>query len=115
MLTSMRLESERSFSAGSPVGRYWLLNCVGFHVEGGWGSKGTVEEVGLGPEGVEVLAVRRRRVVGRPVVVIPAQRVESVHPWEDTIVLASRRRHAKDRRAAQARDTVRRLRSVGGA
>jgi hypothetical protein len=111
----MRLESERSFGAGSPVGRYWLLNCVGFHVEGGWGRKGTVEEVGLGPEGVEVLAVRRRRVVGRRLVLVPAERVESIHPWEDTIVLASRRWHARDRRAAQAHHTVRRLRSVGGA
>jgi hypothetical protein len=111
----MRLENERSFSAGSPVGRYWLLNCVGFHVEGGWGRKGTVEEVGLGPEGVAVLAVRRRRVLGRRLVLVPAQRVESIHPWEDTIVLASRRRHARDLRAAQAHHTVRRLRSVGGA
>jgi len=45
-------------------GRYWLLNCVGFRVEGARGRSGIVEEVGLGPEGVDVLAVRRRGVPG---------------------------------------------------
>jgi hypothetical protein len=86
----MPLEHERAFSAESPVGRYWLRNCVGFRVEGFRGRPGIVEEIGLGPDGVDVLAVRR----GLPlagVALVPTHRVESVHPWDDTIVLGSRR------------------------
>jgi hypothetical protein len=110
----MPLEHERSFSADSAVGRYWLLNCVGFRVEGALGSAGIVEEVGLGPDGVDVLAVRRRGIL-RGVALVPAQRVESVHPWEDTIVLASRHRHDGDRRAEHAQHVTRRLRPLGRA
>jgi hypothetical protein len=93
----MPLEHERSFSGESPVGRYWLLNCVGFRVEGAWGRAGIVEEVGLGPDGVDFLAVRRRGLLRWGVVLIPATRVAWVHPWDDTIVLASHARRARDR------------------
>jgi hypothetical protein len=109
----MRLEHEREFSADSPVGRYWLRNCVGFRVEGLSGRAGIVEEIGLGPDGVDVLAVRR----GLPlagVVLVPAQRVEFVHPWDETIVLASRRtRRAEGRSVRDAQEVARALRPVG--
>jgi hypothetical protein len=110
----MPLEDERAFSANSPVGRYWLRNCVGFHVEGFGGGSGTVEEIGLGPDGVDVLAVRRG-VVLRRIALVPAQRVESVDPWDETIVLVSRRRQQRDRRRAQTQDIAGRMASVAGA
>jgi hypothetical protein len=109
----MPLEDERAFSANSPVGRYWLRNCVGFHVEGFRAGSGIVEEIGLGPDGVDVLAVRRRGVALKRMVLVPTQRVESVYPWEDTIVLGSRRRRARDRRVAQTRHVARRLGTAG--
>jgi hypothetical protein len=115
ILVPMRLEHERAFSAESPVGRYWLRNCVGFRVEGFVGGGGVVEEIGLGLDGVDVLAVRRRGVALRRMVLVPTQRVESVHPWDDTIVLGSRRRQAKSRRAAQAQQLTRRLQPFGRA
>jgi hypothetical protein len=110
----MPLEHERAFSANSPVGRYWLRNCVGFHVEGFGGGSGTVEEIGLGPDGVDVLAVRRG-VVLRRIALVPAQRVELVDPWDETIVLVSRRRQQRDRRRAQTQDIAGRVASVAGA
>ena len=110
----MPLEHERAFSANSPVGRYWLRNCVGFHVEGLRGGSGTVEEIGLGPDGVDVLAVRRGLVLKRTALV-PAERVESVDPWDETIVLASRRRQERDRRRAQTQDIAARAASIAGA
>jgi hypothetical protein len=112
ILTPMPLEHERSFSAESPVGRYWLRNCVGFHVEGLRGGSGVVEEVGLGPDGVDVLAVRRHNVLLPGTVLVPAHRVDSVQPWEDTIVLVSRRREARIRRAAQAKDVAHRAKRI---
>ena len=116
----MPAEHEQSFTADSPVGRYWLLNCVGFRVEGARGRTGIVEDVGLGPDGVDVLAVRRRGVLGG-VVLVPAQRVAWIHPWEDTIELASHSRRARDRTqrrlgplvGAQAQELGRRLKPVG--
>jgi hypothetical protein len=113
ILTSMPLEHERAFSAESPVGRYWLRNCVGFHVEGLRGGAGVVEEIGLGPDGVNVLAVRRHNVLLPTMVLVPAHRVESVLPWDDTIVLVSQRRAARDRRAAHARAVAGRLTPIG--
>jgi hypothetical protein len=107
----MPLEHQCAFSANSPVGRYWLRNCVGFHVEGFGGASGTVEEIGLGPDGVDVLAVRRGVVLKR-IALVPAQRVESVHPWDETIVLGSRRRQQGDRRRAQTQDIAGRVASV---
>ena len=117
----MPAEHEQSFTADSPVGRYWLLNCVGFRVEGARGRTGIVEEVGLGPDGVDVLAVRRRGVLGGGVVLVPAQRVAWIHPWEDTIELASHSRRARDRTQrrlgplvdARAQELGRRLKPVG--
>jgi hypothetical protein len=110
----MPLEHERAFSANSPVGRYWLRNCVGFHVEGFGSGSGTVEEIGLGPDGVDVLAVRRG-IVLRRIALVPVQRVESVDPWDETIVLVSRRRRLRDRRRAQTQDIAGRVASVAGA
>ena len=61
----------------------------GFHLDQRLrGGGGTVEEIGLGPDGVDVLAVRRRNVLVPGLTLVPTNRVESVHPWEDTIVLA---------------------------
>jgi hypothetical protein len=111
----MPLEHERAFSADSPVGRYWLRNCVGFRVDGLLGGAGVVEEVGLGHDGVDVLAVRRRGVVLGRRVLVPTERVQSVHPWDDTIVLASRRRRARSRRAAQAQRLTRQVQPAGRA
>jgi hypothetical protein len=117
----MPLEHERSFTAESPVGRYWLLNCAGFRVEGRWGRAGIVEEVGLGPDGVEVLAVRRRGLLRWGVVLVSATRVAWVHPWDDTIVLASHSRRTRERKQrrsgppleARARELGRRLKPAG--
>lgn len=109
----MRSDNERAFSAESPVGRYWLHNCVGFRVEGLRGGGGIVEEIGLGSDGVDVLAVRRHNVLLPGTVLVPTHRVESVQPWEDTIVLASHRRHVRERRAAHAHEVARRLKPVG--
>jgi hypothetical protein len=89
------LERQRSFSADSPVGRYWLLRCVGFRVTGSRRARGVVEEAAAGADGVDVLAVRRRRLLGRRVVVVRADRVASVDPWRGRIVLARRRRGAR--------------------
>jgi hypothetical protein len=116
----MSLEHERSFSADSPVGRYWLLNCVGFRVEGARGRTGIVEKVGLGPDGVDVLVVHRRGVLGG-VVLVPAQRVMWIRPWDDTIVLAPQSRRARVRTQhrlgplveARAHELGRRLKPVG--
>jgi hypothetical protein len=112
----MPLEHERAFSANSPVGRYWLRNCGGFRVEGLRGRAGIVEEIGRGPDGVDMLAVRRRGVAFlNRMVMVPAQRVESVDPWDETIVLTSRRRRARDRRVAQMEHVALRIRTLGGA
>jgi hypothetical protein len=104
----MPLEHERSFSADSPVGRYWLLNCAGFHVKGLRGGPAIVEEVGLESGDVDVLAVRRRVGLGGRILV-PVHRVESLRPWDETIVLASARRRAGDRPRVQTHELTRRL------
>ena len=83
MLSPMPLADERSFGADDPVARYWLHNCVGFRVRG----HGVVDEVTHGENGADVLAVRRLGVTTR----VPTERVESVDPWTETIVLRSRR------------------------
>jgi hypothetical protein len=100
MLNSMRPEGERAFRVDDPVAQYWLHNCVGFGVRGLAGG-GVVDGIGLGDEGVAVLAVRRRplHVTTR----IPASRVEAVDPWAETVVLRSRSRVTRERRVAQAR------------
>ena len=63
MLIQMRPGDEHTFSADDPVARYWLHNCVGFGVRGLAGG-GVVHEIGLGTDGVAVLAVRRTRARG---------------------------------------------------
>ncbi len=111
ILSPMPLEHEREFSAESPVGQYWLGNCVGFRVEGLRGGSGVVEEIGLGPEGVDVLCVRRWGLHLGRTILIPAERVQTVLPWDDTIVLVTRTRPpsrgtVQTRRAAHRAEPV---------
>ena len=101
MLNLMRPGDEHAFSADDPVARYWLHNCVGFGVRGLAGG-GVVHEIGLGADGVAVLAVRRA-VLG-VTTDVPASRVRSVDPWDETVVLHSRSRATRERRVAQARE-----------
>ncbi len=101
MLNPMRPGDEHAFSADDPVARYWLHNCVGFGVRGLAGG-GVVHEIGLGADGVAVLAVRRP-VLG-VTTEVPASRVRSVDPWDETVVLHSRSRATRDHRVAQARE-----------
>jgi len=111
----MPIEHERTFSATSAVGRYWLRNCVGFTVDGMRGPAGVVEEVGLGPDGVDVLAVRRRGPALRRITLVSTQQVASIHPWDDTIVLASPHRRARARRAQPTMLATRQLRVLARA
>ena len=96
----MRPEDERTFGADNPVGRYWLHNCVGFGVRGLRSGRGVVHAVSEDSDGVAVLAVHRG--VLRGIARISAARVESVDPWDETIVLRSRSREIRQRRAEQA-------------
>src|SRR5215213_579152 len=100
----MRPEDERIFGADDPVGRYWLHNCVGFGVHGLRSGRGVVRDVNEGSNGLAVLVVHRGALRGTARV--PAARVASVDPWDETIVLHSRSRLTRDRRAAQARDAA---------
>jgi hypothetical protein len=104
MLNPMPPGDEHAFSADDPVARYWLHNCVGFGVRGLRSGPGVVREVRVDADGVAVLAVRRA-VLGLTTVV-PASRVRSVDPWDETVVLHSRSRATRERRVAQARDGV---------
>lgn len=100
----MRPEDQRSFTADDPVARYWLQNCVGFGVRGLRSGPGTVRDVSIREDGIAVLGVRRS--VLRGTARIPADRVESVDPWDETIVLRPDGSEARERRAAQARGAV---------
>jgi hypothetical protein len=97
----MGAEEERSFGADDPVGRYWLHNSVGFGVRGLRSGRGVVRDVTEDSDGAAVLAVRRGVLGG--ITRVSAARVESVDPWDETIVLRSHSRQARQRRAAQAR------------
>jgi hypothetical protein len=77
---AIQLETKRSFDTSSPVARYWLAQCEGFHVEGL--VKGTVEEVvgAVDPQMPEALVVRRawrrwRVPVAAVGAVVPAARL----------------------------------------
>jgi hypothetical protein len=96
----MRPEDERIFGADDPVGRYWLHNCVGFGVRGLRSGRGVVHDVSEDSDGVALLAVHRG--VLRGIARVSAARVESVDPWDETIVLRSRSRETRQRRAEQA-------------
>ena len=91
----MALGQGQAFGAESPVARYWLANCVGFRVEASRGRRGTVERVGCDAAGTDVLLVRPRSAMGRRLVPVPFERVASVDPWAETIVLAPRPRKAR--------------------
>jgi hypothetical protein len=90
----MPLREERSFDADGPVGAYWLRNSTGFRVVTPRRRPGWVDEVGVRESDgrVDVLAVRRRGLFGSRVTIVPAERVTIVRPWDQTIVLAPKRR-----------------------
>src|SRR5437762_11793746 len=94
-------EDERTFGADDPVGRYWLHNSVGFGVRGRRSGRGIVRDVTEDSDGAAVLAVHRG--VLRGIAHVSAARVGSVDPWNETIVLRSRSRETRQRRAEQAR------------
>src|SRR5207245_1514517 len=94
-------EDERTFGADDPVGRYWLHNCVGFGVRGLRSGRGVVRDVSEDSDGVAVLVVQRG--VLRGTAQVSAARVASVDPWDETILLRSRTRETRQRRAEQAR------------
>jgi hypothetical protein len=96
----VRPEDQRSFTADDPVAQYWLQNCVGFGVRGLRSGPGMVREVSVREDGIAVLGVRRS--VLRGTARIPADRVESVNPWDETIVLRSGGSEARERLVAQA-------------
>jgi len=97
----VRPVDQRSFTTDDPVAQYWLQNCVGFGVRGLRGGPATVREVSIREDGSAVLGVQRTVLRGRTR--IPADRVESVDPWHETIILRSGDREARERRAAKAR------------
>jgi hypothetical protein len=73
---AIKPRTERRFDGSSPVGRYWLAQCEGFHVKGS--TSGTVERVvgSVDPQSPEALVVRtawRRRNV-------PVTAVDTVVP-----------------------------------
>jgi hypothetical protein len=77
----------RSFGRRSPVRVYWLARCEGFELKCRDGTHGVVEEVVLDPSNTEAeaLVVRVGRVLHRSVVV-PAERVDAVAPFEEVLV-----------------------------
>jgi len=83
----MRPEDQRSFGADDPVARYWLHNCVGFHVRG----VGVVDAIAGDGSGT-MLEVRRLGMTTR----ISTQRVESIDPWAETIVLRAHTRAPRE-------------------
>jgi hypothetical protein len=77
---AIKPRTERRFDGTSPVGRYWLAQCEGFHVKGS--TSGTVERVvgSVDPQNPEALVVRtawgRRNVPVTAVdTVVPAARL----------------------------------------
>jgi hypothetical protein len=97
----VRPVDQRSFTTDDPVAQYWLQNCVGFGVRGLRSGPATVRDVSIREDGIAVLGVQRS--VLRGTTRIPADRVESVDPWDETIVLRSGHREARERRAPDAR------------
>jgi hypothetical protein len=100
----MTPETERTFAADDPVGRYWLHNCVGFGVRGLRSGRGVVREVSEDSNGGALLAVHRG--VLRGTAHVAEARVATVHPWDETIVLHSRSSQRRERGAAQAREAA---------
>jgi hypothetical protein len=94
-----RREGHR-FESSSPVGRYWLANCVGFTVTGG--SSGRVAELETGvsdPHVPKTLVVRRRHHRPRRV---PVSTVVAVDPDERTLEVE----HVPGRAAVLSRRAV---------
>jgi hypothetical protein len=87
----MRSEDERSFGADDPVARYWLHNCVGFRVRG----HGVVDGIATDGDVVTTLEVRRLGGLGGTTRV-STERIESVDPWTETIVVSGRSREPRE-------------------
>lgn len=77
----------RRFGRPSPVRAYWLTRCEGFQLRCRDGTNGVVEEVLLDPCSTEAhaLVVRIGRVRHRSVV-ISAEQVDAVAPFEEVLV-----------------------------
>src|SRR5262249_43493370 len=77
----------RRFGRPSPVRVYWLARCEGFQLRCGDRTRGVVKRVLLDASNTEAkaLVVRVGRVVPRSVVV-PAEEVEAVAPFEEVLV-----------------------------
>jgi hypothetical protein len=89
------LRQSKRFAASDPVTRYWLANCVGFHLAGG--GHGTVERIltdesPYDPSELEVRTSRHR--VRR----VPTSAVIAVVPQDQLLVVDRRRRVMPDRR-----------------
>lgn len=108
----MRPGDEHAFRANDPVAQYWLHNCVGFGVRGLRGGRGVVHEIRVGADGEPALAIRRP-VLGT--LLVSASRVESVDPWDETIVLRAGVRESRPRRSEQADAAGRAVASAGHA
>src|SRR4051812_2205679 len=94
----MPVKLERSFRADSPIGTYWLGHCTGFRVKG-FRRSGTVEEVELAVDGrVDALAVRRRGFVRSRLILVPADSISTVDPWEEMVVLSRGRTNGRPKR-----------------
>jgi hypothetical protein len=79
------LRQSKRFAASDPVTRYWLANCVGFHLAGG--GRGTVERILADddPHDPSVLEVRTSRHRVRRV---PTSAVIAVVPQDQLLVVA---------------------------
>jgi hypothetical protein len=108
----MRPGDEHAFRADDPVAQYWLHNCVGFHVRGPRGGRGVVDAIRVDVGGEPVLAIRRP-VLGT--MLVPAARVESVDPWDETIVLRAVVREPRPRRSERTDAAGRAVASAGHA
>ena len=93
----MPLREYRSFDADGPVGAYWLRNSTGFRVVTPRRRCGWVDEVGVRESDgrVDVIAVRKRGLFRSRVKIVPADRVTLVRPWDQTVVLAPKRRRRR--------------------
>ena len=101
----MPLREYRSFDADGPVGAYWLRNSTGFRVVTPRRRSGWVDEVGVRESDgrVDVIAVRKRGLFRSRVKIVPADRVTLVRPWDQTIVLAPKRRRRRPSRSCLPR------------
>lgn len=105
---AVALRQSKRFSAGSPVTRYWLANCVGFSLQGA--ARGTVERVLTDGDPFEpsLLEVRSRH---RRLRRVPASAVVEVVPSERLLVVG-RQRRARPRPSLRSEKNRQRARTV---